>query len=206
MTSAKRQAIIVGGQTVFARDGYTRAGMDAIAKEAGVSTRTIYNHFTDKKDLFRAIILESATAVREHLLTVMSRHLDKILDIRADLLAFALDYAAPLHDFDTHFALVRHIHAEIPHVPPDLLEAWQEAGPRHVRAELARRMADLSARGLLTVPDPDRAATHFALLAVGEVQNRTLHGALPIDQAEMIAAVTAGVDAFLAIYPPKESA
>jgi len=35
------------------RDGYTRASIDAISAEAGVSTRTIYNHFTDKAMLSR---------------------------------------------------------------------------------------------------------------------------------------------------------
>ena len=46
--SDKRRAIIDGALAVFARDGYTRASIDAISAEAGVSTRTVYNHFTDK--------------------------------------------------------------------------------------------------------------------------------------------------------------
>ncbi|MEU7831466.1 TetR family transcriptional regulator [Nonomuraea sp. NPDC049129] len=39
-----RRAIMAGALTLFARDGYTRAGLDAITVEAGVSNRTIYNH------------------------------------------------------------------------------------------------------------------------------------------------------------------
>ena len=45
MRPDKREAILRGALTVFARDGYTRASIDAIAKEGEVSTRTLYNHF-----------------------------------------------------------------------------------------------------------------------------------------------------------------
>ncbi|MCO1581818.1 TetR/AcrR family transcriptional regulator [Crossiella sp. SN42] len=201
----KRQAIIEGARTVFARDGYTRAGIDVIAKEAAVSSRTIYNHFADKKDLFRAIILESAAQVRETMLASMARHLDKILDLEADLLAFARDFAAPLQVFNGHFALVRHIQAEVGHFPPDVLAAWQETGPAPVRAELARRLADLGERGLLTIDDPQRAATHFSLLAVGEVQAATFYGARPIAPELFEAAVAEGVRAFLRAYGTEQT-
>ncbi|MCK2240614.1 MULTISPECIES: TetR/AcrR family transcriptional regulator [unclassified Crossiella] len=198
----KRQAIIDGARTVFARDGYTRASIDTIAKEAEVSSRTIYNHFADKKDLFRTIILESAAQVREVLFADMARHLDKILDLEADLLAFALDFTAPMRAFNGHFALVRHIQAEIGHFPPDLLEAWRDTGPRPVAAELARRLADLGERGLLAIEDPQRAAVHFTQLAAGEVQASTIYGALPISEQELVASVSAGVQVFLRAYRP----
>ncbi|MEV6149621.1 helix-turn-helix domain-containing protein [Nonomuraea sp. NPDC052129] len=58
-----RQAIMAGALTLFARDGYTRARRDAIAVEAGVSNRTIYNHFTDKAELFQAVMQESTQRV-----------------------------------------------------------------------------------------------------------------------------------------------
>jgi AcrR family transcriptional regulator len=54
----KRRAIIDGATAVFGRDGYTRAGIDSIAKEAGVSTRTIYNHFANKEELFLCTLNE----------------------------------------------------------------------------------------------------------------------------------------------------
>src|SRR5918999_1741983 len=59
----KRRAILAGALTVFARDGYTRASIDAISAQAGVSTRTIYNHFQDKAQLFQSVIQESAAKV-----------------------------------------------------------------------------------------------------------------------------------------------
>src|SRR5690349_12123523 len=51
----KRRAIIAAATTVFLREGYTRASVDAIAAEAGVSKQTVYNHFGDKENLFLSV-------------------------------------------------------------------------------------------------------------------------------------------------------
>jgi TetR/AcrR family transcriptional regulator of autoinduction and epiphytic fitness len=40
----------------FRRLGYDATSMDAIAASAGVSKRTVYNHFPGKEDLFAAIL------------------------------------------------------------------------------------------------------------------------------------------------------
>ncbi|MEV5986378.1 helix-turn-helix domain-containing protein [Streptomyces sp. NPDC052051] len=48
----KRRSIAQAARAVFGREGYSRASVDANAVEAGVSKRTIYNHFTDKEQLF----------------------------------------------------------------------------------------------------------------------------------------------------------
>lgn len=63
---------MAGALTVFARDGYMRASVDAIAAEAGVSTRTIYNHFQDKAQLFQTVIQESATRVAEAQIAIIA--------------------------------------------------------------------------------------------------------------------------------------
>ena len=56
----KRRAIMRAANLVFGRDGYTRATVDAIAREAGVSKKTIYNHFDDKEALFLTGALEAS--------------------------------------------------------------------------------------------------------------------------------------------------
>ena len=57
-TSQKRQAILEGATKVFIEKGYEVASMDAIAEVAGVSKRTIYNHFPSKELLFQAIVAD----------------------------------------------------------------------------------------------------------------------------------------------------
>ncbi|MFC7341993.1 TetR/AcrR family transcriptional regulator [Saccharopolyspora griseoalba] len=198
--SAKRQAILDGAREVFGRDGYSRASIDAIAKASEVSTRTIYNHFKDKDELFGAVILESAEQVRETQLDDLDRHLGKIVDLESDLIALGNAFTAVMPRFSAHFALVRQIQAEIGHIPADLLRAWQETGPQRVQEAFARKLAELGDRGLLEIDDAKRAALHFIALVGSEIQSRSYYGALPIDDAEREAIVAAGVRTFLRAY------
>jgi len=198
----KRRAILRGALTVFAREGYARASIDAIAGEAGVSTRTIYNHFTDKAELFQTVIQDSATQVADAEIALIDRYLTKVTDVEADLVEFGCIWATPRTAYADHWALVRQINAEVGHVPQAAIDQWQEAGPLRVRRELTRRMQHLADRGLLRISDPDRAAVHFVLLAATEVTNRTHHGAVPLPDEEITAIATAGVRAFLHGYLP----
>ena len=57
-TSRKRQMILEGAVKVFIGNGFDTSSMDRIAEVAGVSKRTIYNHFTSKESLFQAIVAD----------------------------------------------------------------------------------------------------------------------------------------------------
>lgn len=50
-----REAIIDAAEQVFFRRGVTRASLEEIAREAGVTRGAVYWHFRDKLDLFLAI-------------------------------------------------------------------------------------------------------------------------------------------------------
>jgi len=54
--SKKRAMILDGAIDVFINMEYELASMDKIAKTAGVSKKTIYNHFGSKENLFQAIV------------------------------------------------------------------------------------------------------------------------------------------------------
>lgn len=196
----KRNAILRGALTVFARDGYTRASVDAIAGEAQVSTRTIYNHFHDKADLFQILIRENAVGVAEFQIALIERYLRKITDLEQDLIEFGIAFAAPVPGYANHFALVRQVNAEAGHIPQVALDAWQEAGPRRVLRALADRMRQLADDGLLQVDDPDRAATHFLLLTSAAVANPSRQGSVPLTAAEIADIVRSGVRIFLYGY------
>ncbi|MFJ3790313.1 TetR/AcrR family transcriptional regulator [Kitasatospora sp. NPDC090091] len=196
----KREAITGAARTVFGRDGYSRASIDAIASEAGVSTRTIYNHFAGKELLFRTVVLESAAQVSDAHLDVVERNLAKVTDLEADLTALALAWVKVLGRFADHFALVRQINADAGHLPKELLEAWQETGPRRALRELAAGFGELADRGLLVAPDPVRAAEHFVQLTGSAITQRTYWGAHPIDPATAEEIITSGVQAFLRAY------
>ena len=195
--TGKRQAILDAALGIFARDGYSRAGIDAIASAAGVSTRTIYNHFQDKAELFQVVIQDSAARVADAQIALIDRHLSDlgaVNDLETALVRFGRAWVAPMPDYADHFHLVRQVNADAGHIPPTAIDAWQRTGPRRVLRELAHRLRQLADRGLLRLDDPERAALHFGLLV--SVTNPSYRHAAPSEEeaAEM---VVAGVRTFL---------
>ncbi|GLW30399.1 TetR/AcrR family transcriptional regulator [Actinoplanes regularis] len=199
----KREAITRGARVVFARDGYTRASIDAVAVQAGVSTRTIYNHFGDKEKLFTSVVVDSSVQVRDVLIARTRQHLDACTDLESGLVAVARAWVATMAQFTEHFALIRQIATEANHFPPHVRQAWQDAGPQAARAELARHLDMLIRQGLLTSDNPERAAVHFHLLAFAEITERYEQGTLTLDDPETDEIITAGVRTFLHGHLPR---
>ena len=56
LTDRKRQAIIQAAINEFRENGFEITSMDKIAATAGVSKRTVYNHFPSKEELFAEIL------------------------------------------------------------------------------------------------------------------------------------------------------
>lgn len=54
----KRADVLRGAQAVFSERGFAAATMDVIAARAGVSKRTVYNHFASKDELLEVIVAE----------------------------------------------------------------------------------------------------------------------------------------------------
>lgn len=193
----KRDAITGAARAVFGREGYTRASIDAIAGAAEVSTRTIYNHFPGKEQLFTAVLLESATevatAVVERAAQAFAGPDEPVEEV---LHGLGLALAAQRTDFREHFAMVRLITPEAATFPEGLYEAWQDAGPRRVRGEVVARLTALVDRGVLRIDDPARAALHLVLLTTAELDEPRDRP----DPATVDATVRAGVAAFLHGY------
>jgi AcrR family transcriptional regulator len=55
-TAATRAVLLDAAQVVFARDGFERAQLEAIAAEAGHTRGAVYAHFKNKQDLFMALL------------------------------------------------------------------------------------------------------------------------------------------------------
>lgn len=195
MRSDKQRALLDGALRVFARDGYTRASIQALAAEADVSTRTIYNHYGNKESLFRAVILDSANRVAEREIAVVERLLGRVSDLRKDLIAFGTAWATPDPAARDHFAMMRQINAESEHIDPDVLAAWRDAGPYRVRAAIAAHLRALADQGLLHIGDEQLAAVQLIQLTAGTVGAMFVTG-----ETETERIVTAGIEVFLAAY------
>ncbi|MEH0574793.1 MULTISPECIES: TetR/AcrR family transcriptional regulator [Streptomyces] len=203
----KQTAIASAACTVFGREGYARASVDALAAEAGVSTRTLYNHFPGgKAQLFGAVVTWTSAEVKDAQLACLHGVLDpdrppRPQDLERDLVALARGFVGLMAQYPNHFALVRHIHAEADHVPREVLDAWRDAGPGPVGRALAEAMESLAAAGLLDVHgDATLAATHFTALVSHAITQRSHYGVLPLPKEETERLMSGGVAAFLRAY------
>lgn len=71
----KRAKILQAAKSIFLKMGYHATNMNQIAKDAGVTKLTVYNHFQDKANLFICAIEESceeSICAKEIVLTVES--------------------------------------------------------------------------------------------------------------------------------------
>ncbi len=58
----KRRDILDAARRRFMTEGYASTGMEAVARDACVSTATLYSYFPSKADLFQVVIEEAAGA------------------------------------------------------------------------------------------------------------------------------------------------
>ncbi|CAL9434773.1 hypothetical protein SUDANB121_02139 [Nocardiopsis dassonvillei] len=202
---AKRTAVLDAARRVFLREGYTRASMDAIAAEAGVSKRTVYNHFGDKEGLFSVIVEQSSASVAEDFVRVADRHLSDPRDAREALVAFGDEWASPGVNRPDHGALVRLLIAEALHFP-EAVRVWLDTGPGPVRRGLAARLRAMADRGLLDLPEggEETAAEHYVALVQTPATNRAFFNAVPLEESERREIVRSGVAAFLRVYGTEE--
>jgi TetR/AcrR family transcriptional regulator, mexJK operon transcriptional repressor len=200
----KGEAIAQAALRLFLRDGYERTSVDAIAAEAGVSKRTIYNRYGDKENLFLSVLRDTYSGMMATFREIAEAHLGGArtsagTDVRQDLTAFAREVAARVTTEPGRIALVRLILAEAPYFP-SLIR--QERGPQTMHAIMARSLSRLAEAGRLAIGDPAEAADHFLALTFNQINARTLFGVVPISPAEVDRVVTGGVAAFVRAYRP----
>ncbi len=85
----KRQAILRHARKAFVSEGYAATKIEPIAREAGVSTATLYSLFDGKAQLFSAVIDDAAEDFGRQMAWVGSIE----GDARQQLISFAAAYA-----------------------------------------------------------------------------------------------------------------
>lgn len=94
LTDRKRQAIVEAAIAEFRASGFESTSMDKIAATAGVSKRTVYNHFPSKDELFAQILhelwcsigamqpppYEPAVPLRQQLLDLLGKKMEMLQD------------------------------------------------------------------------------------------------------------------------------
>src|SRR6266568_2784983 len=170
----KHVAIAAAALVLFARDGYERTSVDAIAAEAGVSKRTVYSHYGDKENLFLLVLRETHDTMRDRVADIVDRNLRDVDDMRSALTT-----------------CIREIVRTITRAPERATL---------VRLLIAEPLAKLAAAGLLHTDDPAQAAEHLSALTLGQVSNKSMMGTIPLSDSEADRIVVSGIAAFMRAY------
>lgn len=198
---AKRQAILEAAVAVFLSEGYTRAGVDAIADQARVSKQTVYNHFGDKERLFLAAVDGERERVAAGF-APESPHApsaeDDAADVRTALTAFGHRVLGVLLD-ERASALRRLIIAEVARHPA-LRPACAEGEPQQLVKYLAEMLGRRTDRGELDVPDPASAAQQFVALIVQQGLYQSMYGTRPIAAVDATAICEKAADLIVRAY------
>lgn len=188
---AKRQAVIDAAQRVFLGQGYANAAMDGIAAEAGVSKRTVYNHFAGKRELFEAVVTRLYAGLND----AERGGLPTDEPPEVVLPRFAAEVLAHMRRPEIT-GLMRLIIAELPRFP-ELGLAFHTAGKGPAVAMLEHYLAAQHRMGRLAAPDPWLSAAQF-LGAVKEGAYWPALLGLPVGEDERV--ITAAVRGFLAAH------
>jgi AcrR family transcriptional regulator len=193
--AARRQAILDAAKAVFFDEGYQLASMDRVAERAGVTKRTVYDHFASKEALFGAVVDHGCANVVAALPDVGSLPADPSVG-----LAQFAEISAALMSSPNCIRLERLVLAEADRHPAfarTLAEAI-EAG----EAKLTGYLAACIAAGRLKPHDPAVAARLLSN-AIGQATSlRSLIAANPgQDEREKAkAAIDSAVALYLAAY------
>ncbi|MGQ3016173.1 TetR/AcrR family transcriptional regulator [Phenylobacterium sp.] len=169
---AKSLAILDAAAEVLGTGGLS-APMDEIARRAGVSKQTIYNHYGSKAELIRAIVDRRVEEIAAPLLAPGAQ--DHPQEALAGFGRVMLELVLrPLGRSMLKMTV------QAADDMPDLARAFYEAGPRTSRRRLADFLRQETLAGRLAVDDPDQAADFFAGMVIGV---RQIAGLLGVEQA-----------------------
>jgi len=164
----RREQILEAARSAFLANGYAYTSIDAVAQAARVSKQTIYQHFRDKADIFRHVVVRDMELFQY------------LPDLTADARppeAVLLDVAHWLYE---HHATPEHVAmfsmligaaAEF----PDLVTAHDRFRASSSLGRVTEYLALLDEKGILAIDDPAGAARRFALLVTEGSRNLMGH-------------------------------
>jgi TetR/AcrR family transcriptional regulator of autoinduction and epiphytic fitness len=192
LTDRKRQAIVEAAIAEFRVSGFESTSMDKIAATAGVSKRTVYNHFPSKDELFAQILHELWISFSEQ----EARAYDPAMPLREQLLDLLWKKMAMLQD-GYFLDLARVAIAESIHSPERAQEMVTRLTRKEEEAVVWLRAAQ--ADGKLLKADPMLAPQ----MLTGQLKTFAFWPQVtlnqpPLDAATQKKVVEATVDMFLA--------
>lgn len=191
----KRNAVLQAATNLFFEHGYAATSIEQVAEKAGVSKVTIYNHFGGKRGLFSESVNAQCLVIREHF--TLEELPKGTLRARLNVIAEAVNAFLSRPEM---VQFERRIAAETEY-EPEIDEAYLNAGPRRMKAALARLLEALETAGELKVQDPSLAAEQFVSMCEGMGDLERRFGQLN-DSSQNRKRIEGTIDVFLKAYRP----
>ncbi|MBV6865125.1 MULTISPECIES: TetR/AcrR family transcriptional regulator [Xanthomonas] len=197
LTDRKRNAIVEAAIAQFRQHGFEATSMDRVAATAGVSKRTVYNHFPSKDALFgeilRGLWQRSAEAVNLAYLPDQPLHLQLIALLQQKL---------RLLDDPAFIDLSRVAIAEGIHSPARARELLSQLGSKEEGTTTWLRAA--LADGRLAGVEPEFAAQQLQALVKGfAFWPQITMGQPPLSPQQQTQVAESAVAMFLGLYARK---
>ena len=163
-----RAALVTAARTVFERDGYLHARLTDITAEAHCSTGSFYTYFTNKKEIFAAVLDETQEEMLHPHVRAIAGTEDPIAVIEASNRAYLTAYRRN--------AKLMGLLEQVSTIDDDVRELRRRRGAAFARRNAAS-IRDLQARGLADPGlDPLLAARALSAM-VGRMANSAyVHG------------------------------
>ena len=164
-THGKRESVLDAAVELFLSEGFDRTSMDAVAARAGVSKTTVYAHFADKVELFRAVTERSGASLDVDLDEVMHASAQDPEERLALILFKILEAtAAP-----QYLAFLRVMVTEAVR-RPELTQVIRSLGVPHGVTLIAATLQEDSELHGYAIPDAEAYAGLFIRMAAAALQ------------------------------------
>jgi AcrR family transcriptional regulator len=187
-----RQIIYEAARHEFAANGYAATSTETVARQAGISTKTLYRLVPNKAALFEGMVSDRL----DRFLSDFNLQVPEEADIEAGLNAALMAYADLGLDPDV-VALQRIILQETGQFPA-LAASFYINGIVRTTAALTKWLRLQVKRGLIDLDNPEEAAGILIGMVASAPQRAAIYGGLPLpSRAQLKARVRKCVTLFL---------
>ena len=192
----KREAILASATQLFLELGYEGSSMDKIAKLAGVSKLTVYNHFQDKEHLFGAAIsLACDTRIPKYLFEI-----DQHADVKEALLNVGCHFLSALYSPEAIKLTL--LMSSLVQTNPEIVHLFYEAGPRKTHQNIEQLFTKIAQLRKMHIDNVTVAYQLFISLLTDINYNHVLWNIKPVPtEHEIQKHVLQQLDILFKVYP-----
>jgi len=196
--SATRLAILRAARRVFLEKGYEGTSMDLVASESGAGRRTVYNHFSSKKELFDAMVSFLWEGMPLEKIVSRSAQATSPEEALTEIGNAIADFWAP----DEAVAFARLVISEGGRFP-ELVDSFLTFGRVPARRAVVSYLKSLTKSKVVKIPDAEFAAAQFiALINSLLLWNRVIDRSVPPSKERREFVVSEAVKTIMVRYRP----